>query len=169
MMGLADTLKVQPDQLSERVARMVAQLKEAEREIASLKSANLLAGLDAITAKTKDMWGIGYIAHRGRRGDQQRPADPGPGGAEQGRQPDRRGLRDRWHGRQAGRGDRHHRGRSATAASRPVSWSPSPPRRSVVGAAARTTSPRAAGPDATGAADRAFTDVEYAIGGIATR
>ena len=64
MMGLADTLKVQPDQLSDRVARMIAQLKEAEREIAALKSANLLAGLDAITAKTKDMWGIGYIAHR---------------------------------------------------------------------------------------------------------
>jgi alanyl-tRNA synthetase len=64
VMGLADTLKVQPDQLTDRVARMIAQLKEAEREIAALKSANLLAGLDAITAKSKDMWGIGYIAHR---------------------------------------------------------------------------------------------------------
>jgi alanyl-tRNA synthetase len=64
VMGLADTLKVQPDQVADRVARMVAQLKEAEREIAALKSANLLAGVDAIVAKSHDMWGIGYIAHR---------------------------------------------------------------------------------------------------------
>ncbi len=34
VMGLADTLKVQPDQLTARVSRLVAQLKEAEREIA---------------------------------------------------------------------------------------------------------------------------------------
>ena len=64
VMGLADTLKVQPDQVSDRVARMIAQLKDAEREIAALKSQNLLAGLDAIVATSKDMWGIGYIAHR---------------------------------------------------------------------------------------------------------
>ncbi|HYI58071.1 MAG TPA: alanine--tRNA ligase [Microlunatus sp.] len=64
VMGLADTLKVQPDQVADRVARMVAQLKEAEREIAALKSQNLLAGVDAIVAKNKDMWGIGYIGHR---------------------------------------------------------------------------------------------------------
>jgi alanyl-tRNA synthetase len=64
VMGLADTLKVQPDQVAERVARMVAQLKDAEREIAALKSQNLLAGVDAITAASKDMWGIGYVAHR---------------------------------------------------------------------------------------------------------
>ena len=64
VMGLADTLKVQPDQVADRVARMVAQLKDAEREIAALKSKNLLAGVDAIVAKTHDMWGIGYLKHR---------------------------------------------------------------------------------------------------------
>jgi alanyl-tRNA synthetase len=64
VMGLAETLKVQPDQVADRVSRMVAQLKDAEREIAALKSKNLLTGLDAIVAKSHDMWGIGYIAHR---------------------------------------------------------------------------------------------------------
>ncbi len=63
VMGLADTLKVQPDQLSDRVAKMVAQLKEAEREIAALRSKNLLTTIDPILAKSHDMWGVTYIGH----------------------------------------------------------------------------------------------------------
>ncbi len=63
VLGLAETLKVQPDQLTDRVRKMVAQLKEAEREIASLKSANLMTTVDPIVAKSHDMWGVGYIAH----------------------------------------------------------------------------------------------------------
>ena len=43
---------------------MVAQLKEAEREIATLKSANLLAGVGTDRGQGHDMWGVGYIAHR---------------------------------------------------------------------------------------------------------
>ena len=57
VLGLADTLKVQPDQVAERVARMVAQLKESEREIAALRSKNLLASLDAILATGEDVSG----------------------------------------------------------------------------------------------------------------
>lgn len=63
VLGLADTLKVQPDQLGDRVRKMVAQLKDAEREIAALKSANLMTTVDPIVAKSHDMWGVGYIAH----------------------------------------------------------------------------------------------------------
>ncbi|MFV0452052.1 MAG: alanine--tRNA ligase [Propioniciclava sp.] len=40
---LADTLKTQPDQLVERVEKLVAQLKAAEREIADLRTRELLA------------------------------------------------------------------------------------------------------------------------------
>ena len=114
MMGLADTLKVQPDQLSERVARMVAQLKEAEREIASLKSANLLAGSGAIAAKSKDMWGIDYIAHRADGVGRQRPAGSGRRRCATGSP-----TRPPWSAviggtaGQAGRRDRDHRGRPA--------------------------------------------------------
>jgi alanyl-tRNA synthetase len=61
--GLADTLRVQPDQLADRVAKMVAQLKEAEREIASLKSANLMTLVDPIVARGHEMWGVQYLSH----------------------------------------------------------------------------------------------------------
>ena len=63
-MGLTDALKVQPDQLPDRVNKLVAQLKEAEKQIADLKSQTVLADVGSIVAKSHDMWGVGYIAHR---------------------------------------------------------------------------------------------------------
>ena len=64
VMGLTDVLKVQPDQLTDRVSKLVAQLKAAEKQIADLKSRNVLADVGAIAATAHDMWGVGYIAHR---------------------------------------------------------------------------------------------------------
>jgi alanyl-tRNA synthetase len=55
---------VQPEQLPDRVSKLVAQLKEAEKRIADLKSQTVLADVGSIAAKSHDMWGIGYIAHR---------------------------------------------------------------------------------------------------------
>ena len=74
VMGLADSLKVQPDQVADRVARMVAQLKEAEREIAALKSANLLGRRRADPGQGARH--VGGVLHRAprRRCDRQRPA-----------------------------------------------------------------------------------------------
>ena len=60
--GLTETLNVQPDQLVDRINRMVAQLKDAERQIAELKSANLSTAIDPILAKAHEMWGVAYIA-----------------------------------------------------------------------------------------------------------
>jgi alanyl-tRNA synthetase len=48
--GLADLLKVQPDQLNDRVARLIAQVKAAEKEIAALRSRELLADVPALVA-----------------------------------------------------------------------------------------------------------------------
>jgi len=48
--GLADLLKVQPDQLNDRVARLIAQVKAAEKEIATLRSRELLADVPALVA-----------------------------------------------------------------------------------------------------------------------
>ena len=48
--NLADLLKVQPDQLSERVAKLVAQVKSAEKEIAALRSRELLASVPGLVA-----------------------------------------------------------------------------------------------------------------------
>jgi alanyl-tRNA synthetase len=64
VLGLTEALKVQPDQLTDRVLRLVAQLKAAEKQIADLKSAHVLSDVSSIVAKSHDMWGIDYIAHR---------------------------------------------------------------------------------------------------------
>jgi alanyl-tRNA synthetase len=61
--GLTEALKVQPDQLSDRVHRLVEQLRAAEKQIADLRSRNVLAEVGTIAAKAHDMWGVGYIAH----------------------------------------------------------------------------------------------------------
>ncbi|GAA3553814.1 alanine--tRNA ligase [Microlunatus spumicola] len=61
--GLTDALKVQPDQLTDRVQRLVAQLKDAERQIAELRSREVLAQAGAIAADAHEMWGVQYIRH----------------------------------------------------------------------------------------------------------
>ncbi len=63
VLGLTDTLKVQPDQLTDRVHRLVEQLKAAEKQIADLTSRNVLAEVGAIAATAHDMWGVRYIGH----------------------------------------------------------------------------------------------------------
>jgi alanyl-tRNA synthetase len=61
--GLTQTLNVQPDQLLDRISRMVSQLKDAERQIADLRRSNLATSIDPILAKRHEMWGVDYIAH----------------------------------------------------------------------------------------------------------
>ncbi|SDS70026.1 alanyl-tRNA synthetase [Friedmanniella luteola] len=63
VLGLTEALKVQPDQLTDRVHRLVEQLKAAEKQIAELKSRNVLAEVGTIAARAHDMWGVAYIAH----------------------------------------------------------------------------------------------------------
>ena len=48
--GLAELLKVQPDQLTERVGKLIAQVKAAEKEIAALRSREVLAQVPALVA-----------------------------------------------------------------------------------------------------------------------
>jgi len=64
VMGVSEALKVQPEQLPDRVSKLLAQLKAAEKQIADLKSQTVLADVGSIVAKSHDMWGVGYIAHR---------------------------------------------------------------------------------------------------------
>jgi alanyl-tRNA synthetase len=64
VLGLTDLLKVQPDQLPERVSRLVSQLKAAEKQIAELRSRAALADVGAIVAGRQDLSGVGYIAHQ---------------------------------------------------------------------------------------------------------
>jgi alanyl-tRNA synthetase len=64
VMGLSEALKVQPEQLPDRVSKLLVQLKAAEKQIADLKNQTVLADVNSIVAKSHDMWGVGYIAHR---------------------------------------------------------------------------------------------------------
>jgi len=50
VMNLADLLKVQPDQLAERVEKMVLQLRTAEKEIAALRAKELLGSVPSLAA-----------------------------------------------------------------------------------------------------------------------
>ncbi len=59
--GLTETLNVQPNQLQDRVQRMVGQLKDAQREIDELKSQNLLTRVDPILAGARSVAGIEYV------------------------------------------------------------------------------------------------------------
>ena len=63
VMELSDALRVQPEQLPDLINKLVAQLKEAEKRIADLRSQTVLSDVGNIVAKSHDMWGIGYIAH----------------------------------------------------------------------------------------------------------
>ena len=63
-MGLSEALRVQPEQLPDRINKLLAQLKAAEKQIADLKSQTVLSDVASIVAKSYDMWGVGYIAHR---------------------------------------------------------------------------------------------------------
>ena len=62
--GLTDTLKVQPDQLADRIAKLVAQLKAAEKQIAELRSQHVLADVNAIAAGASDIDGVRFVGHR---------------------------------------------------------------------------------------------------------
>jgi len=59
--GLTDLLKVQPDQLTERVTRMVAQLKDADKEIAKLRAEQLRASIGELVSGAHDMWGLAFV------------------------------------------------------------------------------------------------------------
>ena len=163
--GLADSLKVQPDQLADRVAKMVAQLKEAEREIAALKSANLMTLVDPIVApRARDVGRHVPLPSRGRH-RRQRPALAGAGGPGPGRAAAGGGRAGRRYGGQA----EHRRGDHRRCAGSPAQGRRPGPgrlaRRWAVAAAARTTSPRAAAATASQSA-AALTAVEHAIGHV---
>ena len=69
---LTDTLRVQPDQLVGRVERLVAQLKDAEKQIAALNAERLLADAAGMVSQAVDVDGVRYLG----------VATPGVGGGD---------------------------------------------------------------------------------------
>lgn len=64
MAGLADTLKTQPEQLPDRVEKLLAQLKAAEKQIEQYRSKELLAGAGGLAAKVTDAGGVRLVAEQ---------------------------------------------------------------------------------------------------------
>jgi alanyl-tRNA synthetase len=65
---LADTLNVQPEQLPERVTRLVAQVREAEKKLAQLRAQELGAQAGELAATAKDVYGARFVAHEAAAG-----------------------------------------------------------------------------------------------------
>jgi alanyl-tRNA synthetase len=61
---LSDQLKARPEELPERISGVVARLRDAERELNRLRSAQLLESSGQIAAAAETIGGIAFVAHR---------------------------------------------------------------------------------------------------------
>ena len=60
---LTDTLKVRPDELPDRIAGLMARLKDAEREIARAKSQQAMAAASGLVEQARDVDGVRFLGH----------------------------------------------------------------------------------------------------------
>ena len=60
---LTEALKVRPEELPERVASIVDQLREANREIERIRQGRLLAAAPAVALEARDVYGVAYVGH----------------------------------------------------------------------------------------------------------
>jgi alanyl-tRNA synthetase len=61
---LSEQLKARPEELPERISTVVTRLRDAERELTRLKSAQLLGASEQIAAAAENVDGVAYVAHR---------------------------------------------------------------------------------------------------------
>jgi alanyl-tRNA synthetase len=61
---LSEQLKARPEELPERVSGVVTRLREAERELGRLRSAQLLEASGQIAASAENIGGVAFVAHR---------------------------------------------------------------------------------------------------------
>ncbi|PWD49756.1 alanine--tRNA ligase [Serinibacter arcticus] len=60
---LSSMVGARSEELPDRIAGLLARLKEAEREVASLRQAQLLAGASSLVAAAQDVDGVRVLAH----------------------------------------------------------------------------------------------------------
>jgi alanyl-tRNA synthetase len=60
---LSDILNVQPDQLPERVDRLIGQVREAERELTRVRTAALGARAAGLAGSARQIDGVDYVGH----------------------------------------------------------------------------------------------------------
>jgi alanyl-tRNA synthetase len=61
---LTEQLKARPEELPERISNVVTRLRDAERELGKLKSAQLLESSGQIASTAENIGGIAFVAHR---------------------------------------------------------------------------------------------------------
>ncbi|RJK96781.1 alanine--tRNA ligase [Vallicoccus soli] len=61
---LTGALKVRPEELPERVSALVAQLRDAEKEIAQMRAGALLQAAPGLVEAAKDVFGVSVVTHR---------------------------------------------------------------------------------------------------------
>ena len=61
---LSEQLKARPEELPERISGVVTRLREAERELARLKSAELLQQSGELARQAENLGGVALVAHR---------------------------------------------------------------------------------------------------------
>ena len=60
---LTDTLGVPRDQLADRVAGLVAKLKDAEKQIAAVRQAQVLGAAADLVSTARDLGGVTFVSH----------------------------------------------------------------------------------------------------------
>jgi alanyl-tRNA synthetase len=61
---LSEQLKARPEELPERISTVVTRLRDAERELTRLKSAQLLGASEQIAAAAENIDGVAFVGHR---------------------------------------------------------------------------------------------------------
>src|SRR5690606_14326568 len=65
---LADLLKVQPEQLPERVERLVTQVRDAEKELSKVRAAALGSRAAELASSARDVYGVSVVGFEARVG-----------------------------------------------------------------------------------------------------
>jgi len=61
--ALTEALKVRSEELPERIASILAKLKEAEREINTMRMQQVLAASSSLVAGGRDVFGVSFVGH----------------------------------------------------------------------------------------------------------
>ncbi len=61
---LTEALKARPEELPDRVGALVARLREVEKDLEHLRSAQVLAGAGALAREARDVFGVALVATR---------------------------------------------------------------------------------------------------------
>jgi alanyl-tRNA synthetase len=61
---VSEAVKARPEELPERIAGIVAKLRDAEKEIAALRAGQVLAVAGELAANPTDVHGVAFVAHR---------------------------------------------------------------------------------------------------------